>query len=250
MSRRGQRGQALTEFLVVATALIPLFLLVPVIAKYQDIAHATQMASRYAAFDSLVRNNSQNTEKPLSQLQDEVRRRFFSNAGAPVKTQDVAGDFKAHQNLFWRTPDDRALISRFADITVSRSGQSAHDGQPAAVVAGPFSFSYGSTGISSARVEVRVANFPEGWKFYQPLDHLDLTIQRSTSVLADAWTGKNPDEVQTRFVPQLPPASGLSTLSQFIQPTMALVEPGVSPPRLGQLDFWRDTVPADRLVGP
>jgi hypothetical protein len=58
------RGQALTEFLLVSLALIPLFLLLPMIGKYQDINHATQMASRYAAFDAILRNDSQNSWKP------------------------------------------------------------------------------------------------------------------------------------------------------------------------------------------
>ena len=53
-----QAGQALTEFLVVALALIPLFLLIPMIAKYQDIGHSTQMASRYAAFEATIRNDA------------------------------------------------------------------------------------------------------------------------------------------------------------------------------------------------
>ena len=56
-------GQALTEFLVVSLVLIPLFLLIPMIGKYQDISHATQLASRYAAFDAVLRNDSENAWK-------------------------------------------------------------------------------------------------------------------------------------------------------------------------------------------
>jgi len=70
----GQGGQALTEFIVVALALIPLFLLLPVIGKYQDIAHSVQLASRYAAFDAMIRNDVSGTWKPESQLAEEVRR--------------------------------------------------------------------------------------------------------------------------------------------------------------------------------
>jgi hypothetical protein len=97
---RQQHGQALTEFLVVALAVIPLFLLIPVIAKYQDINNATQMASRYVAFDAMTRNDTVSSGwKPVDQLAAEVRRRFFSNPDAPIKTDDVAGNFKANQNL-------------------------------------------------------------------------------------------------------------------------------------------------------
>ena len=238
-----QQGQALTEFLVVAVALIPLFLLIPVIAKYQDIAHTTQMASRYAAFDNLVRNDSQNTVKPTNQLQDEVRRRFFSNSDAPIKTMDVAGDFQAHQNLFWRTPDDKPLITNFDDITLTPTRQASADGAP-------FKPGFGATGIVSVNVNVRLANLPAGWRFYEPFDKIDLSINRRTSVLSDGWTGKNPLDVQQRFADLVPANKPLPLLSKFLNPTMKLVEPGVSPPKLGQLDFWQDDVPAKRLKTP
>lgn len=55
---RRQAGQALVEFLAMAAPLLGLFLLMPMIGKYQDIAHATQMASRYAAFDATVHNDA------------------------------------------------------------------------------------------------------------------------------------------------------------------------------------------------
>ena len=247
MARKArQQGQALTESLVVAVALMPLFLLIPVIAKYQDIAHATQMASRYAAFDNLVRNDSQNTAKPVDQLQDELRRRFFSNSDATIKTNDVAGDFKAHQNLFWRTPDDKPLITSFADITLTLTRQGSADGE----LPGPFSFSFGSTGIGSANVNVKLANLPAGLKFYEPFDKIDLSISRSTSVLSDSWTGKNPNDVQQKSGDMVPANKLLSPLSVIVDPVMTLVEPGVTPPKLGQLDFWQDAVPVDRLKAP
>lgn len=242
-----QTGQALMEFLVVSVALLPLFLLIPVIAKYQSIAQATQLASRYAAFDGLVRNDAQNTNKPLAQLQDEVRRRIFSNSDAPIKTLDVAGDFKANQNLFWRTPHDKPLIANFTDVTVSRSQQSAHDGLPTGPKPGPFGMGFGATGIGSARVSVALANLPGGLKFYEPFDQINLVMNRSTSVLADGWAGKNPIDVENKFAPHAPGLAVLRPLSQIVSPLMVLTEPGVTPPRLGRLDFWRDTVPADRL---
>lgn len=241
------RGQALTEFLVIAVALIPLFLLLPVIGKYQDIAHATQMASRYAAFDNLLRNPDQNSAKPLDQLQDEVRRRFFSTSDAPIKTGDVAGDFRAHQNPFWRTPDDRPLITRFSDVTVTPSTSTTHDGSTLSGKPGPFGFSFGGTGIRTATVNVQLANLPEGWAFYEPFDRINLSMSRRTSVLVDGWTGKNPSDVQERFKPLVPGAYVLPPLSAVLDPIISVVEPGVPPPRLGQLEFWSDLVPSDRL---
>ncbi|QJD92845.1 hypothetical protein HH213_23815 [Duganella dendranthematis] len=113
-------GQALAEFLVLAAALVPLYLLLPVIAKYQDVASQVAMASRYVTFEAMTRNDVQSSWKTPAELAGEVRRRFFGNADAPIKTGDVAGNFLAHQNLFWRGPDGAALIADFnSDVAVS-----------------------------------------------------------------------------------------------------------------------------------
>lgn len=254
ISRPHQQGQALTEFLVIAVALVPLFLLIPVIGKYQDIAHATQLASRYAAFDVLVRygavKGSNNPIKDTTQLQNEVRRRFFSNSDAPIKTDDTAGDFKAHQNPFWRTPDDQPLIRDFADVTVERSTQSTHDGSSAGSNSGPFNPEFGATGIRSATVSVKLANLPSGLTFYEPFDKIDLVISRGTSVLADGWTGSNPADVENRFKGLVPATVLLPPFKPVVDMAVALVELNVPPPKLGELEFWRDDVHPDRLRRP
>ena len=110
---RRQAGQALVEFLAMAAPLLGLFLLMPMIGKYQDIAHATQMASRYAAFDATVHNDAAGSSKPPAQLAAEVRRRYFSRPDAPIKTGDTAGDFDAHRNPLWTDPAGNPLIPRF-----------------------------------------------------------------------------------------------------------------------------------------
>jgi hypothetical protein len=116
-----QRGQALTEFLVLAVALLPLLLLMPVLAKYQDISSATQMASRYAAFDAMSRNDATGSSwKPEAELAAEISRRFFSSPNTPIRTGEGAGNGKSQQNLFWRDPQDNALIRDLnADVTLA-----------------------------------------------------------------------------------------------------------------------------------
>ena len=110
LAMRGAEGaQALAEFL--ALALVPFFLLLPMIAKYQDIAHAAEMAGRYVAFDATVRNEATGGWKSADQLAGEVQRSSFSNPAAPIKTRDTPGDFKTHHNLFLRDPLDNAPIA-------------------------------------------------------------------------------------------------------------------------------------------
>lgn len=258
-TRHRQRGQALTEFLVAAVALVPLFLLIPVIAKYQDISHATQMASRYVAFDAFTRNDSVSTWKSESQLADEVRRRFFSNADAPIKTNDVAGNFLANHNLFWRNPNGGVLIKDFnTDVMVSfgTAGGATHDtGFGAASDGTPFilrdPLQLRARGVYTANVSVALANLPAGLKFYEPFDALNLSISRGTSVVIDPWTASGPTQVEGKIAASAAifPAGSLSAISPLVSADVTLIDlpGGISGPKLGQLDFWRDVVPEDRL---
>lgn len=254
-----QRGQALAEFLVASLAIIPLFLLLPVIAKYQDVSHSTQMASRYAAFDAMNRNDSMGTWKPESQLADEVRRRFFSNSDAPIKTNDVAGDFKANQNLFWVDPKGDSLIKKFStDVTVSYgfgNGASHSDGFSKTKDDEPFilnnEFDLRARGIYTANVGVILANLPSGLRFYEPFDKINLSISRSTSLVFDPWSAKNPAQVEERIAnsPKVFPTGDLKAVSAIVDGAVIAIDPlaGITGPKLGQLEFWRDVVPADRL---
>lgn len=254
-----QRGQALTEFLVAAVAILPLFLLIPLIAKYQDISHFTQAASRYTAFEAMTRNDSVSSWKPPSQLADEVRRRFFSNADAPIKTNDVAGNFKAHQNLFWRGPRDEALINDIQnDVQVSfGAGNSANHsaGFTGASDGLPFvlrnQLSLPANGIYTANVSVALLNLPAGLKFYEPFDQINLRMTRSTSLAIDPWTARNPAQIEGKIASSAAvfPVGQLAAVSPVVDAAVTLIDlpGGISGPRLGRLDFWRDVVPEDRL---
>jgi hypothetical protein len=260
-------GQALTEFLVVALALVPLFLLMPMIAKYQDLVYQTQMASRYVAFDASVRNEWQNSWKDPGQLAGEVRRRFYSNPDAPIKTNDTAGNFDAHRNLFWRRPANEPLIADFdKDVSVSfgetrNASQAAglkasRDGDPFNKIGGTNAatniadqLSLKAAGIFTGNVSVTLANTPAFLKSYQPFDKIDLSITRHTSLLVNGWDADLPSKVVERIDSKLLVPGTLlrpigSLTGAFIMPFEAAQ---VQTPQLGELDFWQDVVPSDRL---
>jgi hypothetical protein len=250
-------GQALVEFLALALVLIPLFLLIPIIAKYQDISHAVQMASRYVAFEAMTRNDTQSSWKAPAQLAGEVQRRFFSNSDAPVKTGDVAGDFRAHQNAFWRDPAGRALITNFStDVSVG-FGQHLRpthaDAFGAASDGAPFNVAdklqLSAKGIYSGGVSVKLANLPAGLKAYEPFDKINLLVTRRTSVVIDGWPAKSPEQIESRIANDLlVPAERLSALGPAVGLSVTATEMGkVRKPALGQLALWRDVVPPDRL---
>jgi hypothetical protein len=186
-----------------------------------------------------------------------VRRRFFSNSEAPIKTGDVAGDFAAHQNLFWRGPDGAPLIANFdSDVAVSFGPAQqpnhadaftpASDGVP---FNGANALKLGRRGIYTGNVTVHLANLPAGLKMYEPFDKIDLAVKRHTSILIDGWVAASPAQVQSRIDSDvLVPATRLRKIAPLVNGSVTLVEMGhVHGPKLGELDFWSDVVPSDRL---
>jgi hypothetical protein len=260
-------GQALTEFLVVALVLVPLYLLMPMIAKYQDIAYQTLMASRYVAFDAAVNNEWQNTWKNPAQLAGEVRRRFFSTPDAPIKTNDTAGNFSAHRNPYWSGPKNEPLIADFdADVAVS-FGQNRSQTQAASLTAAsdgdPFNragntevethiadqLGLKAAGIFTSGVTVRLSNLPADVAAYQPFDKINLSVTRHTSVIVDGWAAADPAQVVNRIDSKLlVPGTLLRPVQPLAAALVGIAEAGqVQAPRLGELEFWSDVVPPDRL---
>ena len=272
--RTDQRGQALVEFIAISMAIVPLFLLMPLIAKYQDIAHTTQMASRYVAFEALASNGGMSSFKPVGQLAGETRRRFFSNADAPIKTNDTAGNFLANRNLFWLDPIGNSLISNFeTDVTLTFGPGNSPDHTGAFTTTSdgtPFNtpptgvadvMGLQAKGIYRANVRVALANIPSTansvTKSYDEFTNINLAFTRHTSVAIDSWNAASPAVVESRInQPTLVPAGLLSPLAAVTNTAVTLVEsPKCFPnclgaqlgPKLGQLDVWRDVVPGDRL---
>lgn len=264
-------GQALTEFIVLALALIPLFLIIPLIAKYQDIAHHIQIASRYVAFEAMARNDSMSSWKSPGQLAQEVQRRFFSNSNAPIKSNDEAGNFNSHRNAFWKDPSGAPLIRSFKDdvlvsfgpdssASASGSFTGSSDDMPFRGLVGVSdALGLNAPGIHRVNVTVVLANISEldgGYtQAYEGLKGINLTMSRQTSLLIDPWSAKGPEQVEERIDNVLLfPGSMLSTVAPLVDAAVTIVE---SPscfkggctrgPKLGKLDFWRDVVPNDRL---
>jgi hypothetical protein len=256
-----QRGQALTEFLLVALALVPLFLLMPVLARLQDVSHSVQMAARYVAFEAMARHPGAGGFKPEAQLAAELRRRFFGDTGGPIHTREGADDEVGSQrHAFWRRPDGSPLIRSFADVQMSfgrAQGASHTQGLSPASDGHAFPLhqrlELSAHGLYTAQVSVRLADLPAGLKAYEPFDRIGLVVARSTSVAIDPWSARDPAQVQDRLDDTvLFPGRVLRATTGLLKPIVALAElPGdLKPPRLGRLDFWQDVVPADALHRP
>jgi hypothetical protein len=237
---RLQRGQATTEFVVVALALVPLFLLVVLVGKTVDLVHATEAASRYAAFETVVHHSGSGWTNDDA-LAADVRRRFFSHPDAPVKTHDVAGDFPAHRNPLWSDPTGRPLLPRLDDAVGVATAVDRLDALPAASFAGALALP--SDNLATASVTVTPAGVPG----LPPFDTMRLRITRRTALLADPWTARHPGAVRER-IESAPPLYPVAPVRGLIDaagrlPTLVF-DPAL---QVGEFDW--DVVPCDRLVG-
>lgn len=238
--RRAQRGQATTEFVVLALVLVPLFLAVPLLGKYIDLMQATEQASRYVAFEGMARNSS-SSWKSDAELAVEVRRRFFSNSAAPVKTHDAAGDFAAHRNPLWSDASGQPLLDKFEEQVGVQTQVAGKNAIPAAFWAGGLGLSRDNlyTGTVTAS--------PVDVKNFKPFDSIGLTISRKTVLLADAWTGRNPGAIRGK----IEDATGMLPLelAKPIVNAIGEVPTLIYDPALKLNNFDWDIVPCDRLIG-
>jgi hypothetical protein len=236
-----QRGQSTVEFVVLALVLTPLFIAVPLVGKYIDLMNATESSSRYIAFEAMARNSA-SSWKTDAELAAEVRRRFFSNSDAPIKTGDVAGDFAAHRNPMWTDHTGRPFMSRFADDVGVQTQVDSRNALAAAVLADPLGLS--ERNWYTASVTVRTAAIPE----FVPFDAAGLTISRRTVLLADAWTARDAAQVRSRIeegAPYTYPPRAMREAFDII----GTIPATIYDPRMRMGDHDWDVVPCDRLIG-
>lgn len=86
-----QRGQAITEFIVVAvTVLIPLFLIIPVVAKLISMKQDVELGARYAAWERTVwYRDGADAGKDDSEVARQIDERVFAPAAAVIRSSAV-----------------------------------------------------------------------------------------------------------------------------------------------------------------
>ena len=243
--RPAQSGQALTEFLVLSGVLVAFLILLPVIAKYQDVSHATQMASRYVAFDAAMNGGGGTSFSNAADVDAEVRRRFFGESTAPIKTRDVAGDFAAHRNANWTTPDGSPLLPKKSDIRVGGVMSSDPAGSLFSLRS---TMGLNGTGMVNAMVTTPLARMPQGIQALEPLSSMDIAMERRMVMMVNPWTSSGyaatnsvvarTTQLQTNLVRTMAAPAQVAVNIGF--------DPGVRAPQVGNLQRWQDLVPADR----
>jgi hypothetical protein len=276
-SPRRQFGQSLVELTVALAAMLPLFLAIAMLAKYQDLQQATIAASRLLAFECVVRSTACSPGSNSPALVAEVRDRAFGRSRTGIVT-DLSGNAArlVTPDPFWVDRAGRPLIEDPAHITadvrrqrfdspLSLAAGVAERSFPGAVqlisnAAGPGRFNLQmDAGLLEANVSVQVAASaaPDGW--VRRLAPMSLRLAARTAVLTDGWTasqpyGTRPDSVATRVtagakLPALEPVLDAAYLP--VRGLIAAAGAVGLEPNGGRFAFRSvdvDLVPPDRLA--
>jgi hypothetical protein len=201
---RAQRGQSLVEVVVLAAALVPLLLAIPLLAKYQDIRQAAIAASRNAAFECSVRPDACGQPPAQAALADGLRRRHFARHDHDLLSDDAIADDApaAQRNRFWVDRRGEALLADFSDVAVRVTvGESdALQGawrEGGANPAGPAAFGLdAANGMVTAQVRARVSLQRTLAQWLARPQGMALALTGKTAVIVDAWNasaGKDAD---------------------------------------------------------
>jgi hypothetical protein len=133
--RAQQRGQAMIETIVAAAlVLVPLFLAIPVIAKYQDIRSHTVQSARYAAWERTVwfggdaaatmgigtgtfSNKWHANEKGDAAIHAEIGKRILSKNGGAFQTgTDKSASGSMSTAEMWRDRRGNTLLQNYSDV--------------------------------------------------------------------------------------------------------------------------------------
>ncbi|HKO68778.1 MAG TPA: hypothetical protein VJU53_13330 [Burkholderiaceae bacterium] len=208
--RMNMRGQSTTEFIVLALVLTPLLLAVPLLGKYLDLSQHAAQASRYAAFEISVRGPA--AVKDEATVAAEARRRLFSTSDAPIKTNDVAGDFVGMRNPLWTDFRGDHFLPRFADGITHEAAQETRAVPPPllAAFAGDNGFKLPMDNLFTARIDV-FPERPRDFRFWSDDNPgVNLRMNRQTGILIDAWNAASADMVRDKIEnagPSAPPVA-------------------------------------------
>lgn len=214
MGQSLQGGQALVETCVVCLfVLVPFFVLLPLLAKYQDIRQATVAASRTAAFECAVYADECSNEQTARRVAEQLRSRHFSQGHIALRSDNVSLNERPGQegNPFWVGNNGDPLIKGDQQVSLKlaherfdaiKAGHGLIDRLAGAAgdIAGPsrFGLSFRNS-IFSAQVQSRV---PMDISFRQKADvkqdggvserpvH-ELTFNSQVGILADAWNASS-----------------------------------------------------------
>jgi hypothetical protein len=206
-----QRGQSLVEVVVLATALVPLLLAIPLLAKYQDVRHAAIAASRTAAFECSVRPDDCPVASEQAAMLEDLRHRHFGRHDRDLLSADaMAEELPPEQrNRFWVDRHGSSLLAATSDLSLDlvaresdaargawaneSSGATRSDaGRFQPFAAGPRAFGFDlEKGLVAARVLARVSLHRTLEQWLDKPQGIALALAGKTAVMVDAWNASS-----------------------------------------------------------
>lgn len=228
------RGNAAAEFLIVAAVMVPALLIIPSLGKISDANQATLEASRYAVWERTVSDASQKSD---TQLEIEVRNRFFTEEETLIRS-DHGGvlESETYGNQFWRTvhatgQEEFIIDNEASSVSVVTRNEAIPGGTGADILSEGIATIGDAMGsmISDAEWDLE----PRGFYVAEISTELRSTrlyenetgcsgsaedsacITQRYAMLVDAWNSGSPDQTRSR-VRSLVPAGALEPIGNAI----------------------------------
>ncbi|MDV0438592.1 TadE family protein [Xanthomonas sacchari] len=258
---RRMRGQGMVELAVCAAVLVPLFLLIPVVAK---LGHGKQMAmqaARNAAWEASVAKNYQPASRAA--LQGKALDRNFADADAPITSRTSGASGGAFADQMLNTFSNQKLLEK-RDLSITRTANRGSPGyvdEAAQLLPKNYfdnAFPPNKSGYVTAEVTLNYRDLKTAdgrpAHFLEPLDNLDLADKRHQTLLTDAWNASGPRSGARSVIATVRPLApvsyfdGLDRVFDVLKPLTPIL-PMVG--SLGDLELGAiepDVVPADKLA--
>ena len=239
----GARGQSTTEFLVLVLVLAPLFLALPLLGKYIDLAHASEHAARYIAFETAI--TGPNRPVPTEQdLAIEVRQRFFSAADTPILTPaSAASNSMGERNPLWTDHRAEPMLDDPANqIEIDLQGR-RNNAPATALLAGPHGLDLPAAAEHTASIRVS----PRKIRDLPPFDRLGLSIRRHQILLGHNWSAAGSADLARRIERAGPLAHPIQPLAVIGRSVGRILPPLVLDKAMEVGRVRAEIVPCDRL---
>ncbi len=229
-ARSLQRGNAMVEFVLIATVLTPIFMFTPVLTKTADANLSTAQAARYGAWEQTVQH------KGGDKLATEINNRFYAKPDMAIRTKQGAVTGDDQQNQFWAGAGvDGRMVNTAENETLSVAEKESSLGGAAGVVGKVVAtlgntigaivpdskWGLGAGGIHTVNVGLKIDNAAQisegeqGENCQGGSDASGRCMRQKSAILVDTWGARGPDEVADR-VRSLVPAGALEPLGDVV----------------------------------
>jgi len=233
-----QRGSAMTEFAVLSLVMVPMFSVMPLLGKVSDMNQSTIQASRYAAWERTIHDES---DKDDNRLGVEVSNLFFSNQSEMVKTDQDVLTGEDHQNNLWTgygMVDSKQNRLLKEDANGLKSYVETTNESLPGVVSGTFSNGINTVANAMAGLNssatwdlqenglyvAKVGTNVNGNQFLtgstdcknEESDDVFACIRRRNAILVDSWAASGSEQTKSR-VKALVPTGALEPVANLTQ---------------------------------